>query len=170
MVVARLVVPVARTESGGYQIRPFKVEDLEAVVNINLTTLPENYSSSFYLNHFHQYPKAFLVADLDGQAMGYAMCRIEYGLSNVKFGFNKKGHIISIAVLPEHRKKGLGQALMDEAMIAMKSYGSSEYYLEVRVSNQPAVGMYQKLGYHIAKRLRTYYMDGEDAYLMAKAA
>ncbi len=139
-------------------------------MNINLTTLPENYSSSFYLNHFYSYPKSFLVADLDGQAVGYAMCRIEYGLSNVKFGFCHKGHIISIAVLSEHRKKGLGQALMDQAMIAMKGYGSSEYYLEVRVSNQPAVEMYQKLGYHIGKRLRSYYMDGEDAYLMAKAA
>ncbi len=165
-----MVVPVARTQSGGYTIRLFRKEDLEAVVHINLTTLPENYSSSFYLNHFYQYPNSFLVADLEGQAVGYAMCRTEYGLSNVKFGFCHKGHIISVAVLPEHRKKGLGQALMDQAMAGMKGYGSSEYYLEVRVSNQPAVAMYQKIGYHVAKRLRGYYMDGEDAYLMAKAA
>lgn len=98
------------------------------------------------------------------------MCRIEYGLSNVKFGFCHKGHVISVAVLPEHRKNGLGRALMDQVMAAMRGYGSSEYYLEVRVSNLPAVGMYQKLGYHVAKRLKSYYMDGEDAYLMAKAA
>ncbi len=98
------------------------------------------------------------------------MCRVEYGLSSIKFGFCHKGHIISVAVLSEHRKKGIGQALMNQAMIAMKEYGSSEYYLEVRVSNLAAVGMYQKLDYHIAKRLRGYYMDGEDAYLMSKAA
>jgi ribosomal-protein-alanine N-acetyltransferase len=164
------VVPVASTRSGSFQIRPFRPDDLDAVVNIKLTTLPENYSSSFYLNHYYSYPKSFLVADVDGLRVGYAMCRVEYGMSNLKFGFCHKGHVISVAVLPEHRRKGLGIALMDEAMVAMRGYGSSEYYLEVRVSNLAAVGMYQKMGYHVAKRLRNYYMDGEDAFLMAKAA
>ncbi len=165
-----MVVSSISTHSGEFQVRPFKPEDLEAVVNINLSTLPENYSSSFYLNHYYSYPKAFIVADNGGEVVGYAMCRVEYGLSNVKFGFCHKGHVISVAVLPEHRKRGMGRALMDSAMVAMKAYGSSEFYLEVRVSNQPAVAMYEKLGYHVAKRLRGYYMDGEDAYLMARAA
>ncbi len=164
-----MVVSAASAEPSISQIRPFKPDDLEAVVNINLTTLPENYSSSFYLNHFYSYPKSFLVAEMDGRIVGYAMCRIEYGIANTKFGFAHKGHVISVAVVPEHRKKGIGVALMSEAMIAMKGYGSSEIYLEVRVSNLPAVAMYQKLGYHVAKRLRSYYMDGEDAYLMTKA-
>lgn len=165
-----MVVSSISVRSGSYAIRPFKPDDLEAVVNINLTTLPENYSSSFYLNHFYSYPKAFLVAEMDGKIVGYAMCRLEYGISSLKFGFSHKGHVISVAVIPEYRKQGIGRALMNEAMAAMNGYGSSEYYLEVRVSNLPAVAMYQKLGYRIAKRLRGYYMDGEDAYLMAKAA
>jgi ribosomal-protein-alanine N-acetyltransferase len=42
-----------------------------------------------------------------------------------------------------------------------------EIYLEVRTSNMSAVRMYEKLGFQIKSRLRTYYRDGEDAFLMA---
>ena len=42
-----------------------------------------------------------------------------------------------------------------------------EMYLEVRCSNTDAVKLYEKLGFSINQRLKTYYRDGEDAYLMA---
>ncbi|MFZ0894134.1 MAG: hypothetical protein WAZ77_06490 [Candidatus Nitrosopolaris sp.] len=44
---------------------------------------------------------------------------------------------------------------------------TDENYLEVRVSNESAVRMYERLGFQIKSRLRAYYRDGEDAYLMA---
>jgi ribosomal-protein-alanine N-acetyltransferase len=44
---------------------------------------------------------------------------------------------------------------------------TDEIYLEVRVSNESAVRMYERLGFQIKSRLRAYYRDGEDAYLMA---
>ena len=40
-------------------------------------------------------------------------------------------------------------------------------YLEVRCSNNDAVKLYENLGYIVKQRLRSYYRDGEDAYLMA---
>jgi [ribosomal protein S18]-alanine N-acetyltransferase len=42
-----------------------------------------------------------------------------------------------------------------------------EIYLEVRVSNTGAIKMYERLRFEIKSRLRSYYRDGEDAYLMA---
>lgn len=153
-----------------FLIREFKPNDLDRVVWINKTCLPENYTPAFFMIHHHQYPKAFLVAEVNGVVVGYIMCRIEFGLSNLKFGLAKKGHVISIAVLPEYRRRGIGEALMRKAMEAMKNYGATEYYLEVRVSNIPAISLYKKLNYSIVKRIPGYYLDGEDAYVMAKEA
>jgi len=50
----------------------------------------------------------------------------------------------------------------------MISKGCDEVYLEVRVSNEQAIRVYEKLGLETRSRLRGYYRDGEDAYLMAR--
>ncbi|MEM2518912.1 MAG: GNAT family N-acetyltransferase, partial [Nitrososphaerota archaeon] len=76
---------------------------------------------------------------------------------------------ISIAVLPEYRRAGIATALMEKAMEALKNvYGCSEIFLEVRVSNTPAINLYEKLGFIKIERIKNYYLDGEDAYLMAR--
>jgi [ribosomal protein S18]-alanine N-acetyltransferase len=96
------------------------------------------------------------------------MCKIEYGFSNFrKLGFVKKGHVVSVAVLEEYRKKGIGRVLVEEAMSGIKIKKSDELYLEVRCSNNEAVRLYEKIGFIIKQRLKAYYRDGEDAYLMA---
>ncbi|MEM3616278.1 MAG: GNAT family N-acetyltransferase, partial [Candidatus Methanomethylicia archaeon] len=110
----------------------------------------------------------FLVAEIYGKIAGYIMCRVEYGLSSFKFALTKKGHVISIAVLPEYRRRGIGYSLMVKGMEALKNYGATEVYLEVRVSNYPAIRLYEKLNYTIVNRIQGYYADGEDAYVMAK--
>ena len=79
----------------------------------------------------------------------------------------KKGHVVSVAVLDEHRKKGIGKALVEEAIKGVKLKKCDELYLEVRCSNTEGVRLYEKLGFIIKQRLKAYYRDGEDAYLMA---
>ncbi len=101
--------------------------------------------------------------------IGYIMCRIEYGFSHVKrYGLARKGHVVSVAVLEGHRGFGLGLALMEEALNGMRERGCSEVYLEVRVSNDAAVGLYRKLGFQVVATHHGYYRDGENAYLMSK--
>jgi len=72
-----------------------------------------------------------------------------------------------VAVLPEHRQKGIGRALVEESIAGVKLKKADELYLEVRCSNREAIGLYEKLGFIIKQRLKAYYRDGEDAYLMA---
>jgi ribosomal-protein-alanine N-acetyltransferase len=152
-----------------YRTRQFAVKDLDQVLAINKKCLPENYPGSFFVDLYDRFPKSFLVAESVGNGViGYIMCRLERGLSNFGFRLARKGHVVSVAVLHEHRNKGVGRNLVAKALATMREYGASEYILEVRVSNASAVSLYKRLGFTDAKVLKGYYSDGEDAYLMTK--
>jgi ribosomal-protein-alanine N-acetyltransferase len=153
---------------GDYVIRRCEASDLQAVIDINMTALPEHYSDYFFESILRELPEAFILAELNNKVIGYIMCKIEFGFSNFrKLGFVKKGHVVSVAVLEEHRGKSVGTALMVEGINGVMHRKADEIYLEVRVSNTSAIKMYQKLRFEIKSRLRSYYRDGEDAYLMA---
>jgi len=151
-----------------YQLRRFKPSDLDGVIRINRECLPENYTALFFINLYKRFPGTFIVAEADGKIVGYIMCRIETGIPSFKLlGITKKGHVISIAVLPSHQGKGIGYALIHEATQAMVNYKAKECYLEVRESNLSAIHLYMKLGFETARTLRNYYADGEDAFVLA---
>lgn len=153
---------------GNCDIRRAGPSDLISVMEINLKTLPEHYSDYFYESLLSELPEAFLVAEINGKHVGYIMCKTEFGFSNFKkLGFVKKGHVVSIAVLDEYRRKGIGNALVEESINGVKVRNCDEFYLEVRCSNIAAVRLYEKLGFAIRQQLNAYYRDGEDAYLMA---
>ena len=138
-------------------------------MHINRVCLPENYTTFFFMNLYQRFPETFIVAEENGDVVGYIMCRIETGIPSFKLlGITRKGHVISIAVLPEHQREGIGYALMREAMEAMVNYKAKECYLEVRASNVPAVNLYRKMGFEVARTSRGYYADGEAAYVMAR--
>jgi len=149
-------------------LRRCELGDIIPVMEINLSTLPEHYSDYFYESLLEELPEAFIVAEISGKVIGYIMCKMEHGFSNFKkLGFVKKGHVVSIAVIDEHRSKGFGSAIVNEAINGVKIRQCSELYLEVRCSNNEAVKLYEKLGFSIIQRLKAYYRDGEDAYVMA---
>jgi len=154
-----------------FSLRSFKPEDLDQVVYINQASLPENYSDGFFMDLYERFPETFIVAESDGTIAGYIMCRIEGSFPSLGFRpFNtgKKGHIISIAVLPEHRRKGVGRALVNEALRAMSNrYGAKSCYLEVRTSNRSAIDLYKKEGFQIERTVKGYYSDGEGAHIMS---
>jgi len=149
-------------------LRRCELGDIIPVMEINLRTLPEHYSDYFYESLLEELPEAFVVSEISGKIVGYIMCKMEHGFSNFKkLGFVIKGHVVSIAVMNEYRSKGFGSALVDETIKGVKIRQCSELYLEVRCSNNDAVRLYEKLGFSITQKLKTYYRDGEDAYVMA---
>ena len=149
-------------------IRRFESADLKQVMEINRTCLPENYSSSFFMGIFKRFPDSFVVAEEGGEVVGYAMCRVEHKFGFGPFGGGKRGHLISIAVLPDFRLRGVASALMKEVMEALAGYGCENVFLEVRVSNVAAVEFYKKLGFVAERMIRHYYADGEAAYMMTR--
>ena len=149
-------------------LRRCELGDIIPVMEINLRTLPEHYSDYFYESLLEELPEAFIVAEISGKIVGYIMCKMEHGFSNFKkLGFVKKGHVVSVAVIDGHRSKGIGSVLVEEAIKGVKIRECSEMYLEVRCSNNDAVRLYENLEFSITQRLKAYYRDGEDAYVMA---
>lgn len=154
-----------------YRIEEIKEDDLPYVIRINEAVLPENYPFYFYEMLYRNYPRAFLVAKVGEKVVGYVMSRVEHSLHMSGFlpSFIKRGHIVSIAILPEYRRRGIGTELMIRVLSSLENvYGCKEVYLEVRVSNRPAIEFYRKLGFRIDHVIRHYYKDGEDAYVMVK--
>jgi [ribosomal protein S18]-alanine N-acetyltransferase len=155
--------------SQGFTLRTFKGEDLNRVMAINFECLPENYSSSFYRELFSRFPETFVVTEADGEIQGYIMCRVERGFSKLRnLSPARLLHVVSIAVREPYRRKGVAKALMLETMKrGPASYEATECYLEVRVGNEPAVKLYEGLGFTKTKRNYGYYLDGEDAWVMS---
>ena len=152
-----------------FNLRRFQPDDLEQVMHINQTCLPENYAAYFFTELYERFPETFIVAEESGKIIGYVMCRIETGLPDFGLlGIAKRGHVISVAVLPEHHRKGIGMALMEEAISGMRLYKAKECFLEVRITNKPAVNLYKKSGFETSRIAHNYYSDGEDAYIMSK--
>lgn len=158
------------TRVGDYQIRACDRDDIPAVIDINMKTLPEHYSDYFYYEILAEFPETFLVAELGGELVGYVMCRVEYGFSHLRrLALSRKGHVVSVAVKVEHRRKGVGSSLMLASHEALEKKSAAECYLEVRVSNEQAAKLYERLGYKTTGRLEAYYRDGEAAFVMAKS-
>ena len=149
-------------------IRNPTISDLEDIVHINRVCLPENYSVAHFIELIKSWKNTSCVAELNNKVIGYILMRIEGGTSTPwKPRSKKKGHIISVAVLPEARRRGIGIQMMEFVMAAGKELELlTEITLEVRQSNLGAINLYRKLHFVSYKIISGYYSDGEDAILM----
>jgi ribosomal-protein-alanine N-acetyltransferase len=79
-----------------------------------------------------------------------------------------RAHIITIDVLAEHRRSGLGTLLLEEAHRRLAALGAGRVILEVSVENAPAIAFYRKHGYTENRRLKNYYLGRDDAWQMVR--
>lgn len=81
----------------------------------------------------------------------------------------KYGRILTLDILPEARRYGLGIKLMTACEERLRSLGCTDVYLETAVDNESAVRLYGKLGYQILRTLPDYYASHSlDAFQMWK--
>ena len=77
--------------------------------------------------------------------------------------------MMNIAVRPEHRRKGIAEALVLALVAGLSEKGNHSLMLEVRVSNDPAIALYEKLGFVQVGRRPNYYRNPkEDALILRK--
>ena len=141
------------------KVRLAKLSDLDAVFAVEKACFKDAYSKELLLALMILHHDSFFVAELDGGVVGYAVGALMRG----------RGHVISLAVHPSCRRRGLGRALMKALEDALAAKGAAELELEVREDNVEASALYDKLGFKKVGRISRYYSDGSDALLYRKS-
>jgi len=77
-----------------------------------------------------------------------------------------EAELLTIGVLPDHRKRGAGQALLREAAGRLRPGGARRLFLEVEETNGPALALYRGLGAVPVGRRPRYYENGADAAVL----
>ena len=78
-----------------------------------------------------------------------------------------EGEITNVAVSYKYRRHGIAQALVQHTLLQAHSKGSQRIFLEVRSSNEPAISLYTKLGFHVKGKRKNFYQSPlEDALVM----
>ncbi|GIU81479.1 MAG: ribosomal-protein-alanine N-acetyltransferase [Acidobacteria bacterium] len=146
-----------------YKIKVATLDRIDEIYKVHQKCFKreERYSKSIF-NHLLSSPTAigYCVFTSDDKIVGSIFVTLEE---------NGVGHISTIGILPEHRRRGLAQRLLSHVEEMLKEKGLTIIRLEVRVSNIPAQNLYRKLGFAIVQRLAGYYSDGEDGFLMVKS-
>jgi ribosomal-protein-alanine N-acetyltransferase len=76
-------------------------------------------------------------------------------------------HVLSLATHPDHRRRGIGRALMERSLSEARDRSTRIVLLEVRRSNQAAIDLYRRFGFSVSGVRPRYYANGEDAMEMA---
>ncbi len=80
----------------------------------------------------------------------------------------RQGHVITIDVLADARRTGVGSRLLTAAEDRLRAVRCTSAKLETAVNNAAALAFYKRHGYFISKTMPRYYADGVDAFVLEK--
>jgi len=138
-------------------IRPVRQEDIAEISLLEEASFDDPYPSYFLSELARDNPDTFLVLTLNNEIVAYGV--VDH--------WEDHDHLISIAVRPDSRRKGLGEALLVELEKRLSKERALK--LEVRRSNLAAIQLYSKRGFTKTGVAEGYYGDGEDAIIMEKS-
>jgi len=149
-------IPREQTEAAGVSaIRRLAYSDLPAVISIERRSFPTPWSLAMFVLELSK-PSGICLAATEGdELLGYLVCS----------RYDQVWHLMNVAVAPEHRRRGVARGLIGK--LVEEGGSKLPFTLEVRVSNRPAITMYERLGFRSAGVRPRYYQDnGEDALIM----
>lgn len=128
---------------------------LDDVVNIENTCFAHPWSRKDLEAQISLDTSHFIVATVNGRAVGYMGLQI----------FSHEGYVTNVAVLPEYRRRGIAESLINAQMKNDMRFIT----LEVRKSNAAAIALYEKSGFeNVGIRPKFYTAPTEDAVIMTK--
>jgi ribosomal-protein-alanine N-acetyltransferase len=139
------------------EIRPFQSRDLERILEIERGSFgPDAWDRELFLEYSRRCPELFLVARHGRRTGGYIITCTR----------PKEAELVSIAVEPRDRLRGLGRAMLDETLAQLRSRRVSTWWLMVATSNTAAIRFYESYGFVRKRRTKRYYGAGRDAWRM----
>jgi len=143
-------------------VRSATIGDLEALLSLEVRCFTTDRLSRRSFRRFIALERAdCAVATLGGRVVGYALTLFRAGTALAR--------LYSIAVNPEARSRGVGEALLRAAEAGALERDCVVLRLEVRPDNAAAIALYRRFGYRSFTRLPDYYEDHSDALRMQKA-
>lgn len=153
------------TAPSDFRVRPMTFDDLDAIVELERRAHITPWSRDLLRRELEHDWATVLVCEssLDGSDASL--------VGHIFFWLiHDEVHVLNVASDPNRRRCGIGQRLVLAAEDIGEEKGAVSSTLEVRRSNAPAIGLYQKLGYEqVGVRPRYYASNGEDALVMTKS-
>ncbi len=135
-------------------MRELSDSDLSLVIEIENRAFAHPWPSQAFEDLKSQY---ILLLEVDGKLSGYIIYHVVL----------EEAVILNFAIEPGLQRQGHGEYLLRQSMKALRDRGCSLFYLDVRESNQAAIGLYKKLGFSVMGIRKSYYSDpDEDAIVM----
>ncbi len=138
-------------------IRPALDQDIPAILAIENVSFDAPWTDDHFRYELHQNPFAFVfVAVEDDHLLGYIDWWITFEV----------GQVNNLAVHPNLRGKGIAKTMMQDVLNRFKDAQCERVTLEVRVGNDRAITLYERLGFEKRHLKKHYYENGDDAWAM----
>ena len=139
------------------EYREMKEEDVPFISRLEEETFSMPWSAASFLQMIEKEDARYYVAEEDGKLLGGCGLLLIAG----------EGNITNVVVTPEARRRGVATGMLNHLLAAGDREGLTAYTLEVRVSNQAAIALYEKLGF-VSEGIRPnfYEKPTEDAMIM----
>lgn len=137
-------------------VRPMTPADVAAVAELEAVAFSDPWPPAFFFEELSAPGRDYVVVEEGGRIVAYGGTMVVDGAA----------HVMTIAVRPEARRRGLGTTVMAALFDVAIDRGAEHLTLEVRPSNTAAIDLYRRFGFVAAGTRPRYYPDGEDAMVM----
>lgn len=140
------------------ELRKWTYEDIYAIAALEKVCFRDPWTYRMLADTFFQENTVALAAVEGNELIGYGFLVVA----------GEDADVANVAVAPQQRRRGAARALLRGLEEAAAARGVKRLFLEVRVSNAPAMLLYLRSGFTGRYVRPRYYGDGEDALVMVK--